>query len=91
MSESIAEIPSLANIYEASLERQVGIQDTFTQALAPHSAVYILGLEKEIERLKAKADSGAVRLVEDEIANTEKISHYFTDLILGTSIAGEDE
>jgi hypothetical protein len=35
--------------------------------LTRQSATYILGLEKQIERLKADHDTGAIFLIEEEI------------------------
>jgi serine/threonine protein kinase len=91
VGEAITVIPSLDDIVEVARKRQANIEDTFKQNIIPHSAVYILGLEKEIQRLKAKADPGAIRLIQEEIAKTKKSPSYFLDLILGNSTAAEDE
>jgi serine/threonine protein kinase len=91
VGEAIDAIPSLANILGASRKLQTGIDDTLQQAMVPHSATYVLGMEKEIERLKIKADSGAVSLIEEEIAKTKKTPSYFVDLMLGNVAADSDE
>jgi hypothetical protein len=71
------------SIYALSLQKQVGVDDTFHQGLAPLAATYVVGLEKQIDRLKADNDTGAIALLEAEIARTRKSTKYFADLMLG--------
>ncbi len=84
VGQQITAIPSLAPIVEVAHKRQVGIEDSFKQAIMPHSDIYILGLEKEIERLEAKSDPGAIKLIQDEITKAKKSPRYFSDLLLST-------
>jgi serine/threonine protein kinase len=90
LDSSIDSIAGLATVMESSRKRQTGIEDTLSQALVPHSAVYILGLEKEIERLKAKADPAAAELVMAEIENTKKSPEYFMNLMLGKEMSSDE-
>ena len=88
--ETIDTIQGLSSLMTTSRKRQIGIQDTFNQALGPESARYILGLEVEIERLKAKDDPAAAELVMEEIENTKKSPEYFANLMLGKEMAPEE-
>lgn len=69
------------SIVDEHFKKQESIDDALNQGMAPHSATYILGLEKQIERLKADNDTGAVALVEAEIAKTKKSPKYFIGLM----------
>ncbi len=87
---SVIATPESKSLHTSYLKRQTGIHDTFQQALNPHAAMYISGLEKEIGRMKAKEDPGAVALVEKEIAKTKTSPAYFSDLMLGSSSEASD-
>ena len=45
---------------------------------------YILGLEKQVERLKADNDLGAARLIQEEIDKSRYDPQYFPQLMLGS-------
>lgn len=70
-----------STIVAEHLKKQVSINDELTQGMALHAATYILGLEKQIERLKADNDDGAIALIEVEIAETKKSPKYFVGLM----------
>jgi hypothetical protein len=83
LDSTIDALPEVQSIYALSLQKQVGVDDTFHQGLAPLAATYVVGLEKQIDRLKADNDTGAIALLEAEIARTRKSTKYFADLMLG--------
>ena len=83
LGSSLGAIPEIQPIYAQSLQKQVGIEDTYQQGLGPLSVTYIHGLEIQIERLKADKDTGAIALIEAEIAKTKNSTKYFSDLMLG--------
>ncbi|MEO5916861.1 MAG: protein kinase [Luteolibacter sp.] len=87
---SLSEFMEIEAIRAEFYQKQTGVQDTFKQALSTLSGTYILGLQKQIERLKADNDAGAIDLVEKEIEATKSDPDYFSGLILGSSSgAGE--
>lgn len=73
----------LASIHKACISKQVGIVDTLQMSLSQLSGTYILGLEKQIERLRAENDPGAIALIEEEIEKTKESPEYFSNLMLG--------
>ena len=83
LSFSLSAIPDIDEIHAASLQRQTGIEDTLQEELGKHAATYILGLEKQIERLKSDNDPGAIALIVAEIARTKDKSEYFRTLMQG--------
>ena len=90
LKSSVAATPEIRTLHTSYLKRQTGICETFQQALNAHAATYISGLEKEIDRMKAKEDPGAVALVEKEIEKTKTSPAYFSDLMLGSSSGAGD-
>jgi len=79
---ALAEIPEIDNLHTGYITRQTGIDDTFNQALGSLSTVYITGLEKQIERMKAENDIGAVKAIEEEIKATKDEPEHFRDLMV---------
>ncbi len=83
MGSTFGEIPEAQGVYDEAVQKQTSLDDTLHQELAKQSATYILGLEKQIERLKADNDVGAITLIEQEIEKTKESPKYFADLMLG--------
>ena len=52
------------------------------ESLGQWSALYIVGLEKQMDRLKAAKDTAAAALLQQEIDATRSSKSYFADLIL---------
>ena len=73
--------PEIQAIHEAYLQRQTGFDDTLQQGLSQLSKLYITGLEKQIERLQADKDVGAVKLLKEEIEQTRDSPRYFSRLM----------
>ena len=90
LSSLVVAMPEIKDLHASYLQRQTGIHDTFQQALNVHAVTYISGLEKEIGRMKAKEDPGAVALVEKEIKKTKTSPAYFSDLMLDSSSEAGD-
>lgn len=79
----LSDIPGVDEIFEEFQGFQTKIEDTFQQALSVHSATYILGLEKQIERLQTENDPAAIALIKQEIDLTKNRKGYFVALMLG--------
>ncbi len=62
--------------------KEIGIDDQYHQDLSKLAPIYILGLEKQIERLKADNDTGAIALIQSEIVQTKESPEYFPSLLL---------
>jgi hypothetical protein len=85
LSGYLASIDEVAAIHRENYQKQVGIEDTFNEALAQLSATYILGLELQIERLEPENDPAAIALIQEEIKRTREDRPYFQESILGLS------
>lgn len=83
LSSSMADMEDLAAAHRVCYAKQVGIVDTLNQSLSQLSGTYILGLEKQIERLRAEDDPGAISLIEEEIQKTKGSPEYFSALMTG--------
>ena len=83
MGSTFGAIPEAQGVYDEAVQKQNGLDDTLQLELSKQSATYILGLEKQIERLKLDKDVGAITLIEQEIEKTKESPKYFSDLMLG--------
>jgi len=81
-----AELKQVRAEYEL---KERGVKDTFDQAISKLSLLYVVGLDKEIERRVADNDPGSVRLIEKQIAISKADPDYFRDVIL--ELPDEDE
>lgn len=72
-----------AEAYEEAVEAQALLDEKLQAELTSQAAVYILGLEKEIERRKADNDPGAVTLIQEEIDQTKETPKHFFKLMVG--------
>ena len=82
IGEKLDAIPDVTTVYDESVQKQTGFDDTLQQELSKQSLIYISGLEKQIERLKPDHDVGAIKLIEAEILQIKKFPKYFSDLML---------
>ena len=81
MTGWVTRLPSTASIYTEHLQKQTELDAIFQTKIDPLAETYILGLTKQIERLKADNDVGAIALIEEEIELTHKSSEYFLKLM----------
>lgn len=86
---SITDVTGIEACHKEALDKQKDIDFELSQALYQLSATYILGLKQQIERLKPDNDTGAIRLIEDEIALTKETPEHFSGLMMGTSSVRE--
>ena len=84
-SKVLYEIPGISEITEKHLKIQTEIDEQLYVQLDSHRATYILGLEKQIERLKSDNDVGAIALIESEISSTNDAPQYFRNLLIQKS------
>jgi serine/threonine protein kinase len=82
LGEDLGPIPDIKTVFADALQKQTGLDDGLAQELVRQSLVYISGLEKQIERLKADNDGGAIKLIEEEIKQTKESPEYFSELML---------
>ena len=78
----LATLPPLVETHQEFVEKQEELESAFSSELSSLSATYILGIEKQIERLKADNDPGAIALLEKEIELVREDSEYFAGLML---------
>ena len=86
---SITDITGIEACHAEALGKQKDIDFEFSQSLHQLSSTYILSLEKQIERLKADNDTGAIKLIKREIELTKETPEYFYELMMGTPKAAE--
>jgi serine/threonine protein kinase len=78
----IPEIQALVSEYTRKMAEVVAIHD---QEISKLNALYIVGLEKQIERLKADNDVGAIELIQQEIDYANSDRDYFSKIVLALS------
>lgn len=86
---SVTDVTGIETCHIEALEKQKNIDFKLSQSLSQLSSTYILGLEKQIERLKPDNDTGAIHLIEGEIELTKETPEYFYGLMMGSSPAAE--
>ncbi len=80
----------IRDLHKSALDNQQAAQDLLRDSLKQLSATYILGLEKQIERLETEDDPAAIELISDEIAKTKTRDSHFHNLMLGIA-SNEDQ
>ncbi len=78
----ISEIAGIDEVAQEYIQAQTTIIDTLNQQLSNLSPTYVLGLQKQIERLKPDNDVGAIALLEEEIKSTQENPEHFPNLML---------
>lgn len=91
LSSIFKDVPGIDSIHQGSYSRQIGIDDTFHQSMSSLASTYILGLEKQIERIDAEDDPGAVELIQKEIERTKASLSHFPKLMLGEDPDAEED
>lgn len=86
---SVTDVTGIDACHAQALEKQKNIDFELGQSLYQLSSTYILGLEKQIEQLKADNDTGAIKLIKDEIELTKESPEYFHGLMMGAPSAAE--
>jgi serine/threonine protein kinase len=73
----------LKGLHEESLEKQETLDSVLKLELTKLAPIYVLGLEKQIERLDPKIEEEAISAIKTEIESTRLKSSYFPNLMLG--------
>ncbi|MDP3851064.1 MAG: serine/threonine-protein kinase [Luteolibacter sp.] len=81
MSEDLFVTPSVEDLHADSLKEQKTIENSTIRDLSQFSATYILGIEKQIERLQSENDPLAIKLLEEEIETIRDDEGYFAELM----------
>ncbi len=76
--EDFADFESLRDEF---LAKEATIENILNQSLTQLAASYILGLEKQIERLKSENDPAAIELIQKEIDLTRSEASHFPKLM----------
>ena len=71
-------------------DKQEAIDALLMQSLFQLSSTYILGLQKQIERLQSEDDPVAIKLIEKEIEKTREDESYFPELMLDDGNEDDD-
>ena len=69
--------------HEEFFDKQTALDEQLISSLSQLAPTYILGLEKQIERLKKDNDPAAIALIEEEVEKTRGSNTYFPYLMLG--------
>ena len=81
--KSLSRIPGVREIHVKLIEEQKNIDFEYRRDIEALTSTYLLGLRKQIDRLKAEKDPGAIRLIGDEVAKVRDDPEYFVKLMLG--------
>ncbi len=88
-SGQLSNYPDAFKSYSEHLEKQTDLDEKLKTEMAQLCTTYIGGLNKQVDRLKAEKDEGAVALIEQEIANAKESPEYFMDLMRGSTTSGD--
>jgi hypothetical protein len=81
-SDRITDMTGQDAIHEEFLKQQQAYDKNLADGLSSLSPVYILGIEKQIERLRSQDDPAAISLLEDEIRLVREDTEYFPGLMV---------
>lgn len=87
----LAVVNDLDEVHEESIEVQDALDLSLKAELRQLGSLYIVGLEKQIERLDPKIDVEAIERITEEIEKTRDKADYFPNLMLGIENTEEDE
>lgn len=79
----LVEIDGFDDAVREFMALQENLDQRLRVALTSHARTYVLGLNKEIERLRVSQDVGAISLLEKEIRQTEERPDHFMNVLLG--------
>ncbi len=83
LDSPLSDFPELEQVRAEYGLKESGVRDTYNQEISKLSSLYVLGLEKEMERQQANDDPGAVHLIKERIATTKADPDFFPSAILG--------
>jgi Protein kinase domain len=86
----LADYSEVFKSFSKHVEDQSAIDSEFNSNMAKLRNTYVEGLGRQLEKLKAANDKGAVKLIEEEMETIEKSPEYFSDL-MGASMATEEK
>lgn len=87
---NIEDLEKYLRLKEDFMRKEKVIDNLLFQSLSQLSATYILGLEKQIQRIKPEDDPEAIELIQAEIDKTRSDKDYFPNLITDAFISKKD-
>jgi serine/threonine protein kinase len=89
-TRGIHNLRGFAGVHSEFFDKQTAIDDHLIQSLSQLAPTYILGLQKQIERLQGTNDPAAIALIEQEIEKTRDHDDYFPNLMSGDEDENEN-
>jgi serine/threonine protein kinase len=77
----VQDLKDFEDVRNEFLAKETAIENTLNQSLAQLAATYILGLEKQIDRLRKENDTRAIELIEEEIDLARGSPSHFPSLM----------
>ncbi len=77
-----AEVTGLTEEHTQFLAEQTALDTQLASTISSQSSVYVLGVDNEIEKVKASNDSAAADLLQEEIDAVKNDPEYFSSLFL---------
>jgi len=90
LASTFGEFPDIDQLAPSYLSKQTEFDAALRKNLAQQAAVYIVGLEKQIERSKAEDDAATIKIIEAEIKLTRENPEHFSNLMLGITTPSPD-
>lgn len=81
--ESLWPLAGAVRIHAGYFQKQQDIRQKLVRELSSLADTYVIGIEKQIERLRQENDPAAVKLLEEEIDSVREKENYFPNLMLG--------
>jgi serine/threonine protein kinase len=83
LNYELSSLEDFKQIHAGFHDKQKELESAFGAQLSSLSATYVLGIEKQIERLATENDPVAVKLLEQEIELVRQKEEHFPNLMLG--------
>jgi hypothetical protein len=81
--DSLLQLAGAVRIHAGYLQKQQDIRQKMVREFSSLADTYVIGIEKQIERLREENDPAAVKLLEEEIDSVREKENYFPNMMLG--------
>ena len=86
LGSGLSSYPDVFKSYAKHVENQTALDSEFEAGMAKLRDVYVDGIGRQIEKLKAEKDDAAVSLIQDEMNSAKESPEYFKGLMGGSGL-----
>ncbi|MGL4400458.1 MAG: serine/threonine-protein kinase [Luteolibacter sp.] len=89
VGRGLAGYPGVFKSFSDHVEDQTALDSEFDSEMAKLGSVYVDGIGRQMEKLRAASDGAAADLIEKEIESVKKSPEYFSDLMGASAVTGK--